>query len=46
MSVRECMIDYLTETTCICICALLCFYHVKFYAFIIMSISVMRLELS
>ena len=31
MSVRECPIDYLIETTCIYICAILCFYHVKFY---------------
>ena len=44
-SVRECTIDYLVEKTCIHICALLCFYHIKFYMFIIMSISVKRHEL-
>ena len=31
MSVRECTIDYLMETTCIYLCALLCLKHVKFY---------------
>ena len=45
MSVRECTIDYLIETTCIYICALICLYHVKFYVFIIMSISVKRHDL-
>ena len=25
------MIDYLIEMECICVCALLCFYDVKFY---------------
>ena len=46
VSVRECTIDYLIETTCIYICALLCFYHVIFYVLIIMLISVKRHELS
>ena len=31
VSVRVCTIDYLNELTCIYICALLCFSHVKFY---------------
>ena len=31
VSVKECMIDYLMETACIYICALLCLWHVKFY---------------
>ena len=31
MSVREYTIDYLIETTCIYICAILCFLLVKFY---------------
>ena len=44
LSVRECAIDYLIETTCICICALLCFYHVEFYVLIIL-ISVKRHKL-
>ena len=38
------MVDYLMETTCIYIGALICLYHVKFYVFIIMSISVKRHE--
>ena len=31
VSVTECMIDYLMETTYIYICALLCFYYVESY---------------
>ena len=31
MSVRECTIDYLIETSCIYICAILCFLHVTFH---------------
>ena len=31
VSGRECTIDYLIETACIYIYAILCFYHVKFY---------------
>ena len=34
MSVRECMIDYMIEMTCIYVCALLCFYHVEIYVLI------------
>ena len=45
MSERECMIDYLIEATCIYICTLLYFLHVKFYVLIIMSISVRQHEL-
>ena len=45
MSVRECIIDYLLEMTCVYICALLCFCHVKFYVLIIMLISVKQHEL-
>ena len=44
VSVRKSTIDYLIETTCICFCALLCFDLVKFYVFIIMSLSVKRHE--
>ena len=45
MSVRKCLVDYFMERTCMYICALLCFYHVKFYVLIIMSVSVRRHEL-
>ena len=45
VSVRDCTIDYLIETTCIYICALLCFYHVNFYVLIVMSITVKQHEL-
>ena len=46
VSVRECMIDYLIETTCIYICALLCFMMFSVMClFIIMSISVERHKL-
>ena len=38
VSVTECTIDYSIEMACICICALLCFYHVRFYVLIIMSV--------
>ena len=31
VSVIRCMIDYMIEMTCIYVCALSCFYHVKFY---------------
>ena len=37
MSVRECTIDYLIETACIYICAMVCFRQVKFYVLNIMS---------
>ena len=46
MSVRECTIDYLIETTCIYICDYYVFNMLSFMClFIIMSISVKRHEL-
>ena len=46
VSVRECTNDYLMETTCIYICAILCFNMLNFMClFIIMSIIVMQHEL-
>ena len=40
------MIDYVIETTCIYICAIICFYMLNFTClFIIMSISIIRHEL-
>ena len=43
--VREFMIDYLIEITCIYVCALICFYHVKFMCLFVMSIIVKQYKL-